>query len=163
MPTAERYEALTKLALPEIAAIDRHLIKNITSKCDEEAWKLHSNEVLSVALRVCTSKLTLGTASSVCKIRVLQSISLVFCNQGHIQLFCMLYVSLCSFLCALVLNAIVSNVCNCDYSNLPPIPMWPLSPIFLFQLGSNSCSTLLMAKETSSPSSQTSPSSLVRQ
>jgi hypothetical protein len=48
----ERYQQLTNTALHEIAGIDRQLIRNISAKVDEAAWRLHTSDAHSVAMRV---------------------------------------------------------------------------------------------------------------
>jgi hypothetical protein len=52
LPQEERFRELAEVALPELAAVDRQLLKNIATKHDEQIWKLHNKEVLSVSMRV---------------------------------------------------------------------------------------------------------------
>jgi hypothetical protein len=52
----ERYQQLADVALHEIAGIHRQLIRNISAQIDKEAWRLHTSDAHSVAMRVCTHK-----------------------------------------------------------------------------------------------------------
>jgi hypothetical protein len=54
LPPAERYQQLADTALHQISNIDRQLIRNISAKVDEEAWRLHTSDAHSVAMRVRT-------------------------------------------------------------------------------------------------------------
>jgi MULE transposase domain len=51
-PAAKRYETMATEALPDLAALNDQLVRNITRQHDKEVWALHSNEVTSIAMRV---------------------------------------------------------------------------------------------------------------
>ena len=57
LPQQKKFNRLAEVALPEIASIDKQLIRNIAAKHDEDVWKLHDKEVYSVAMRVCSHNL----------------------------------------------------------------------------------------------------------
>lgn len=52
LPSDERYQQLARVALADLAAVDRQLIRNIARSMDQDVWRLHENEAVSVEMRV---------------------------------------------------------------------------------------------------------------
>jgi hypothetical protein len=46
LQTEERNEEVARVALAEVAAVQRQLIRNLAKACDQEMWQLHDNEVV---------------------------------------------------------------------------------------------------------------------